>query len=155
MEVCSLLPQRDCCRFSRHSLNSATKGEGFWGPHQNSKNQSHPNEPSNSVKFCSSSVASTVVGVAERLGEWILSRRDRLIVARHEVPGSAVWTFATAPDNIRSAEIAFRPQRFEPWWGSPQHWLACSGGPQSVCAEGLPRPGRKGAGRRCATWSSS
>ena len=25
--------------------------------------------------------------------EWLLSRRDRLIVARHEVPGSAVWTF--------------------------------------------------------------
>ena len=24
MEVCSLLPQRDCCRFSQHSLDSAT-----------------------------------------------------------------------------------------------------------------------------------
>jgi hypothetical protein len=28
------------------------------------------------------------------MGEWLLSRRDRLIVARYEVPGSKVWTFA-------------------------------------------------------------
>src|SRR5271157_2316070 len=27
------------------------------------------------------------------MGEWLLSRRDRLIVARHEVPGAGVWTF--------------------------------------------------------------
>ena len=27
------------------------------------------------------------------MGEWLLSRGDRLIVARHEVPGVGVWTF--------------------------------------------------------------
>src|ERR1700684_2013023 len=32
------------------------------------------------------------------MGKWSLSRRDRLIVARHEVPGSGVWTFAESPD---------------------------------------------------------
>jgi hypothetical protein len=30
VEVCSLLPQRDCCRFSQHSLDSATKRKGAW-----------------------------------------------------------------------------------------------------------------------------
>src|ERR1700686_4759825 len=30
VEVCSLLPQRDCCRLSRHSLYSATKRESAW-----------------------------------------------------------------------------------------------------------------------------
>ena len=65
--------------------------------------------------------------------------------------GPAVWTFATPPDSVRSAEIAFRRRRFEPSWGSQQHLLACCAGPQSVCAEVSPRPGRKGAGRRGAT----
>jgi hypothetical protein len=27
------------------------------------------------------------------MGGWFLSRRDGTIVARHEVPGCAVWTF--------------------------------------------------------------
>ena len=30
VEVCSLLPQRDCCRLSQHSLYSATKRESRW-----------------------------------------------------------------------------------------------------------------------------
>ena len=47
------------------------------------------------------------------MGEWLLSRRDSTIVARHEVPGPAVWTFSCAyskrPKDERKTTQGFSP----------------------------------------------
>jgi hypothetical protein len=49
------------------------------------------------------------------VGEWLLSRRDRLIVARHEVPGPGVWTFVGgqvrefAPTGLEDSAQGFNP----------------------------------------------
>ena len=50
------------------------------------------------------------------MDEWLLSQRDRLIIAGHEVPGPGVWTFGPRPkvlarNLVDTAEVhAGKPQ---------------------------------------------
>jgi hypothetical protein len=55
------------------------------------------------------------------MGEWLLPRRDRLIVARHEVPGCGVWTFERAKTSGRSASRRGQDDRSQARsaWKSP------------------------------------
>jgi hypothetical protein len=52
------------------------------------------------------------------VGEWLLSRRDRLIVARHEVPG--VWTFGELSSGDLCPEGGYRTQPKVSTPGNPQ-----------------------------------
>ena len=59
------------------------------------------------------------------MGEWLLSRRDRLIVAKQEVPGSGVWTFELAKTSGRSAsrrDNTDRSQARSAWESVPRKY---------------------------------
>ena len=109
VEVCSLLPQRDCCRLSQHSLYSATKREGRWAS---------PEFKEPAVRLANRSIPSNERSPLEALNltQFIQERSEARALQKGEVRSAVTFSPARLPplrELLRYVSLAcfFTPQR--------------------------------------------